>query len=49
MNDTELAPRRVEVADKVERLRRLMSQRELDAIHLTTIASTAWLTAGAST
>lgn len=49
MTDSALAARRAEVADKLERLRRLMARRELDAVYLTTIASTAWLTAGAST
>lgn len=49
MTDAELATRRVEVAQKLERLRRLMARRELDMVHLTTIANTAWLTAGAST
>lgn len=49
MTDAELSTRRAEVADKVERLRQMMSRRGLDAIYLTSIASTAWLTAGAST
>ncbi len=46
---TSLEQRRAEVAAKLQRLRALMAQRGLDAIYLTTTASTAWLTAGAAT
>ncbi|HEY7849768.1 MAG TPA: aminopeptidase P family N-terminal domain-containing protein, partial [Ktedonobacterales bacterium] len=49
MAEDELALRRDEVAGKLERLRRLMWRRGVDALHLTTIANTAWLTAGAAT
>lgn len=45
---TSLEQRRAEVATKLQRLRALMAQRGLDAVYLTTIASTAWLTAGAA-
>lgn len=44
-----LALRRDEVAGKLERLRRLMWRRGVDALHLATTANTAWLTAGAAT
>lgn len=46
---TDLEQRRAEVAEKLRRLRALMTQRGLDSVYLTTIASTAWLTAGATT
>ncbi|HZC04715.1 MAG TPA: M24 family metallopeptidase [Ktedonobacterales bacterium] len=49
MRADDLVQRRDEVAGKLEQLRRLLWRRGLDAIHLTTIANTAWLTAGAST
>ncbi len=45
----ELALRRDEVAGKLARLRELMWRRGVDALHLATIANTAWLTAGAAT
>ena len=49
-DDTDdLAQRRDEVSGKLERLRELMWRRGVDALHLTTIANTAWLTAGAAT
>ncbi len=44
-----LAQRRDEVAGKLERLRHVMWRRGVDALHLTTSANTAWLTAGAAT
>lgn len=47
--EDDLAERRAEVAGKLELLRRTMRQRGVDALHLTTIANTAWLTAGAAT
>ena len=46
---TSLEQRSAEVETKLQRLRALMAQRGLDAVYLTTIASTAWLTAGAAT
>jgi len=49
MNDSELAARREEVAGKLARLRAMLARYGLDALHLTTVASTAWLTAGAAT
>lgn len=48
MND-EMRPRREEVAAKLVRLRARLAERSVTAAHLTTIANTAWLTAGAST
>lgn len=45
----DLAPRRDEVAAKLDLLRALMSRRGVDALHLTSVANTAWLTAGATT
>lgn len=47
--EDDLALRRDEVAGKLERVRALMWRRGVDALHLTTIANTAWLTAGAAT
>ncbi len=49
MDDDNLAARRGEVADKLAQVRALMSQRGIDALSLTSVASTAWLTAGATT
>lgn len=49
MNDSVMEQRRTEVAAKLERIRELLARRGLAAAHLTTIASTAWLTAGAAT
>jgi antitoxin VapB len=45
---TSFEQRRAEVAVKLLRLRAIMEQRGLDAVYLTTIASAAWLTAGAA-
>lgn len=45
----DLAQRRDEVAAKLEQLRALMQARGVDALQLTSIANTAWLTAGAAT
>ncbi len=47
MDDTSV--RREEIMAKLKRLRQWMADNNLDAAHLTTIANTAWLTAGAST
>lgn len=47
MDDTSV--RREEVSAKLTRLRQRMAANRLDGAHLTTIANTAWLTAGAST
>lgn len=44
-----LATRREEVAAKLEAVRQIMALEDLDALHLTTVANTAWLTAGAAT
>lgn len=49
MDDGDLAVRRHEVEGKLARVRGLMARRGLDALHVTSIASTAWLTAGAAT
>ncbi|HEX8731731.1 MAG TPA: M24 family metallopeptidase [Ktedonobacterales bacterium] len=49
MRMDELAARRAEIAEKLQRLRAFLAQRGLDAALLTTTASTAWLTAGAAT
>lgn len=45
----DLAARRAEVAAKLEQLRTLMARRGVDALHLTSVANTGWLTAGATT
>ncbi|HEX8727081.1 MAG TPA: M24 family metallopeptidase, partial [Ktedonobacterales bacterium] len=45
----DLAQRRDEVAAKLDLLRALLRERGVDALHLTSIANTAWLTAGAAT
>lgn len=45
----ELSQRRDEVAAKLDLLRTLMRARGVDALYLTSIANTAWLTAGAAT
>jgi Xaa-Pro aminopeptidase len=39
--------RKTEVVIKLERLRKKMSERRIDAVKLTSIASTSWITAGA--
>lgn len=44
-----LDARRAEVAAKLDVARGLMARQRLDALHLTTIATTAWLAAGAAT
>lgn len=49
MNDSRLTQRRDEVAEKLAQVRELLRHRGLDALYLTTIASTAWLTAGSAT
>ncbi len=49
MNDAVSAQRRAEIAAKLQRLRALMRHRNVDALYLTSIANTAWLTAGAAT
>lgn len=49
VSDETLERRRGEVAGKITKLRQLMWRRGVDALHLTTIANTAWLTAGAAT
>lgn len=49
MRDDNLAARRDEVAGKLAQVRAVMSRRGVDALYLTSIASTAWLTAGAAT
>lgn len=45
----DIAERRQEIASKLEALRGLMAARDLDVLHLTTQANTAWATAGAAT
>lgn len=47
--EDELNARRAEVAAKLEAVRRLMARESVGAAHLTSIANTAWLTAGAAT
>lgn len=47
--ETDLAARHDEVATKLEQLRALMARRGVDALHLTSVANTGWLTAGATT
>lgn len=47
--DDEIRTRQEEVTAKLTRLRERLAQRSVGAAHLTTIANTAWLTAGAST
>ncbi len=49
MEDGVMAQRRAEVESKLAQVRELLARRGLDAAHLTTIASTAWLTTGAAT
>lgn len=44
-----LEARRGEIASKLGVVRDLMAQARIDALHVTSIASTAWLTAGAAT
>lgn len=41
--------RKAEVQAKLARLRERLAARQIDAAHLTTVASTAWITAGAAT
>ena len=47
-DDANLTARREEVAAKLGLLRRLMFRRNVDALLLTSVANTAWLTAGAA-
>jgi antitoxin VapB len=47
--DDGIIARRDEVAGKLESLRQMMWRRGVDALYLTSIANTAWLTAGAAT
>ncbi len=44
-----LDERKSEVHEKLRRLRERLALQQLDAAHLTTVASTAWITAGAAT
>ena len=44
-----LDARRAEVAAKLEAARRVMARQGMGALHLTTIANTAWMTAGGAT
>lgn len=44
-----LDARRAEIAAKLEATRELMARHGVDALHLTTLVNTAWLTAGAAT
>lgn len=44
-----LDERKIEIQAKLARLRQRLAAQQLDAAHLTTIASTAWITAGAAT
>lgn len=44
-----LDERKMEVQAKLARLRKRLAAQKLDAAHLTTVASTAWITAGAAT
>ncbi len=45
----DMSVRREEINTKLKRLRQRLADLNLDAAHLTTIANTAWLTAGAAT
>lgn len=48
-DEADLIARRDEVATKLDLLRALMARRGVDALLLTSVANTAWLTAGAAT
>lgn len=48
-DEADLIARRDEVATKLDLLRALMARRSVDALLLTSVANTAWLTAGAAT
>lgn len=45
----DIVERRQEIVSKLGALRALMAERGLDVLHLTTVANTAWITAGATT
>lgn len=49
MDDAALARRRAEVDGKLALIREMLRRRSVDALYLSTVASTAWLTAGAAT
>lgn len=49
MDRDDIERRRAEVAGKLAQVRKLLLRRNVDAMYLTSTASTAWLTAGAAT